>query len=178
MLTPMSILSCGLSLSVSHGAFTPMSSLSIRSPGATFLTHAFSLNKKRRHRQTTTFERRWKAVSPLSGSPFSRPRRSALGTIAAAGIFGKKKKAKSWIETCLEEEHGTLCGDDLTTPKIAVRGIKVIDCETLEIKPTTADMAWIALSYVWRPAVPNIAASSIIIASRRIPPPGNRWMGI
>jgi len=71
------------------------------------------------------------------------------------------KKAKSWIETCLAE-HRTLCGDGLTSPRIAVRGMKVIDCETLEIKPTAADMAWIALSYVWRLAVPNIPASSII----------------
>jgi len=70
-------------------------------------------------------------------------------------------KVKSWIHKCLSE-HGTLCGEDDVLPKTAVRGMKVIDCETLEIKHATAKTKWVALSYVWRLAVDDTSSSSII----------------
>jgi hypothetical protein len=70
-------------------------------------------------------------------------------------------KAKSWITMCLTN-HGELCGKDDKSPRVPVRGMKVIDCNTLEIKPTTADTKWIALSYVWRLAVDNTTSSSVI----------------
>ncbi|KAK0711809.1 heterokaryon incompatibility protein-domain-containing protein, partial [Lasiosphaeris hirsuta] len=73
-------------------------------------------------------------------------------------------KAKIWIQSCLAD-HGALCGEDGGQARIAVRGMKVIDCETLMIIPATANTRWVALSYVWRLAVPDIPITNIL------PPP-------
>jgi len=46
-------------------------------------------------------------------------------------------KAKNWIQNCLAG-HGKLCGQEFGPPVVAVRGMKVIDCETLAITPMNA----------------------------------------
>ncbi|KAK5652976.1 hypothetical protein OQA88_9456 [Cercophora sp. LCS_1] len=71
-------------------------------------------------------------------------------------------KAKEWVRNCIEN-HGELCGAEDASPRIAVRGMKVIDCRTLELKHTTAETKWIALSYVWRLAIDNTPSRYVAV---------------
>lgn len=43
-----------------------------------------------------------------------------------------------------------------------MRGMKVIDCDTLEILRKGEGMEWVALSYVWRLAVESVPPSSLV----------------
>lgn len=73
------------------------------------------------------------------------------------------QRARGWVRECLED-HGELCGDGGRggAGRVRVRGMKVIDCETLEILKKRDEMEWVALSYVWRLAVENVPASSLV----------------
>ncbi|KAK1660160.1 heterokaryon incompatibility protein-domain-containing protein, partial [Colletotrichum godetiae] len=53
-----------------------------------------------------------------------------------------------WIDNC-KEDHDSVCNRIENREVLAVPGMKLIDCETLHIKPAHESMPWVALSYVW-----------------------------
>ncbi|KAK1988988.1 heterokaryon incompatibility protein-domain-containing protein [Colletotrichum cereale] len=57
-------------------------------------------------------------------------------------------KARLWIDNC-KEDHGPRCNEPVSSA--AIPGMKLIDCNTLQIEPARHGMQWIALSYVWSP---------------------------
>lgn len=108
------------------------------------------------------------AVLASSGGGGGAPAdgREEHGEGVVAPVRGQRfpvERARGWVRECLEG-HGELCGDGGKggEGRVRVTGMKVIDCETLEILKKGDDMEWVALSYVWRLAVENVPASSLV----------------
>lgn len=55
-------------------------------------------------------------------------------------------RARSWINNC-KEHHSARCTGKSLSP--VVPGMKLIDCETRQVKLADSTMQWVALSYVW-----------------------------
>ncbi|KAK1448740.1 hypothetical protein CMEL01_08055 [Colletotrichum melonis] len=58
------------------------------------------------------------------------------------------ERGRLWIDNC-REDHGLDCDGSEHREGLVVPGMKLIDCETLHIKPGLETMPWVALSYVW-----------------------------
>ncbi|KAH7137508.1 heterokaryon incompatibility protein-domain-containing protein [Dactylonectria estremocensis] len=67
--------------------------------------------------------------------------------------------ARQWIKNC-EEDHERCHHDPSTTfnPRLEVPGMKLIDCEKMEITEAGPSMRWVALSYVWAPGKTGFAS--------------------
>ncbi|KAF4874691.1 hypothetical protein CGCSCA1_v006275 [Colletotrichum siamense] len=71
-------------------------------------------------------------------------------------------RARLWIDNC-KEDHGPSCNKPMASA--AIPGMKLINCNTLQIEPAQHGMQWIALSYVWSPQ----PSSSSAQVNRRLP---------
>ncbi|KAH0425954.1 immunoglobulin I-set domain-containing protein [Colletotrichum camelliae] len=69
-------------------------------------------------------------------------------------------RARLWMDNC-KEDHGPPCTKPISSAVIP--GMRLINCNTLQIEPAHHGMKWITLSYVWSP---HFASSSAQVDHR------------
>jgi hypothetical protein len=65
------------------------------------------------------------------------------------------QKARSWVQSC-KKNHANTCSENVAI----IPGMRIIDCETLEIVEAESGMVWVALSYVWSDAKSDVKSDS------------------